>query len=425
MKVNKISVALIYATLLATPFYLVHLAIWGIPSNIMEIMVLFSFLFSFWNKKIEFDEKIYQKIKPYFWPIIILLSSLLISAFLNPNPKTELGIIKGWFIIPLLFSWVIIREIDSRKKVEKALHYLYFGIFSVGLIGLFYLWSRHLTYDSRLQAFYLSPNYLAMFLAPGIFIGKYFLETNLKNLFQHHYEKKDPGLFFSFFSLMTILITFYFTSSYATWISVIGSLLLLELIRSGKKLFRSKYFFAFILFFAILIAFQTSQKKFHSFFSLGEKSSLTSRIAIWKASESILADNIIVGIGPGNFQEKYLEYQKFFPPYPDWAVPQPHNLYLAFWLQGGILGIFGFLLLITLWIKNSLKFSLKQKNGLQPLFSIILGIIFYILLHGLVDTPYWKNDLALIFWAIFVLGIIMTKEKKELKSNPAIQSTLF
>ena len=27
------------------------------------------------------------------------------------------------------------------------------------------------------------------------------------------------------------------------------------------------------------------------------------------------------------------EYQKHFPPYLEWAVPQPHNLYLAFWLQ--------------------------------------------------------------------------------------------
>jgi O-antigen ligase len=426
MNSHKASRTFIYATLLTIPLYLVRLTVWEIPTNILEVVVLFSFLFSFWNKNINFDGRIYQQIKIYFWPVSILLVGLLLSSFLNPHYKTELGIIKGWFIIPLLFSWALLREIDSREKIEKALYCLYFGTFLVGLAGLFYLWSKHLTYDLRLQAFYLSPNYLAMFLAPGIFIGKYFLESNLKILFGHCYQRIKPGLFFSFFSLTTILISFYFTYSYATWISVIGSLFLLELIRSGKKIFKSKYFFTIILLFAIFISFQINQKKFHSFFVPGEKSSLTSRIAIWRSSIRILMDNAIVGIGSGNFQEKYLEYQKFFPPYPDWAVPQPHNLYLAFWLQGGILGIFGFLLLIYLWLKSLVKIFLKQKNGFQPLLSVILGIIFYTLIHGLVDTPYWKNDLSLIFWTIFALGIIIMREKnKNASQSQSIQSSLF
>ena len=419
MSFKKISRILIYIILLTTPLYLVRFFIWEIPTNIMELIVLFSFLFSFWNKKICFDEKI----KIYFWPVLILLAGLFLSTFLNDNSKTGLGIIKGWFLFPLLFSWVILREIDNREKIEKALYWLYLGIFLVSLVGLFYLWSKHLTYDLRLQAFYLSPNYLAMFLAPGIFIGKYYLEVNLKNLFGHNHNRLKPGLFFSFFSLATILFSFYFTYSYSAWISVVASLILLEFIKSRKNILRSKFFLIMIFLIFTFFASQLGQQKFKTFFSFEEKSSATSRIAIWKSASKILADNIIVGTGPGNFQSKYLEYQKFFPPYPDWAVPQPHNLYLAFWLQGGILGIFGFLLLISLWIKNSITFFRKQKNGLRPMLSVIFGIIFYILLHGLFDTPYWKNDLSLIFWTILTLGIIIAKENKE--SIQSIQPPLF
>lgn len=32
-----------------------------------------------------------------------------------------------------------------------------------------------------------------------------------------------------------------------------------------------------------------------------------------------------------------------------------------------------------------------------------LGIMFYFLLHGLVDTTYFKNDLAVIFWLNFMM----------------------
>ncbi|TSC53324.1 MAG: hypothetical protein LiPW39_336 [Parcubacteria group bacterium LiPW_39] len=33
-----------------------------------------------------------------------------------------------------------------------------------------------------------------------------------------------------------------------------------------------------------------------------------------------------------------------------------------------------------------------------------MAVMVYILVHGLLDTTYWKNDLALIFWAIIALS---------------------
>ncbi len=34
---------------------------------------------------------------------------------------------------------------------------------------------------------------------------------------------------------------------------------------------------------------------------------------------------------------------------------------------------------------------------------ISLAIMLYILLHGLVDTTYFKNDLAVVFWMCFLV----------------------
>jgi len=142
------------------------------------------------------------------------------------------------------------------------------------------------------------------------------------------------------------------------------------------------------------------------------RSSLESRITIWHSASRILKDNPIFGIGQGNFQDKYLEYQKYFPPYLEWAVPQPHNLYLAFWLESGILGISGFLLIIIVWIKNITSEIKNQKNSRTLLAATLLSIILYILIHGLVDTPYWKNDLSVIFWIIFSLGLSRTTSRQ-------------
>ena len=119
---------------------------------------------------------------------------------------------------------------------------------------------------------------------------------------------------------------------------------------------------------------------------------------IWHSAEKILESNWFLGIGAGNFQKEYLAYQKYFPPYLEWAVPHPHNVYLAFWLYGGIFGLLGFLSLVYFW------FYCLSKSQKNPNLKLIgLGIMGYILVHGLVDTTYFKNDLAVIFWLLFAL----------------------
>ena len=121
---------------------------------------------------------------------------------------------------------------------------------------------------------------------------------------------------------------------------------------------------------------------------------------IWQASKKMIENNFVFGIGPGNFQKTYLEYQKFYPPYLEWAVPHPNNLYLAWWLYGGILGVVGFLGLVFFFLRDVLEKSKKEPR--QVLF-VALGIMLVILSHGIFDTTYFKNDLAIIFWLNFLV----------------------
>jgi len=116
--------------------------------------------------------------------------------------------------------------------------------------------------------------------------------------------------------------------------------------------------------------------------------------------------NPVFGIGPGNFQKTYLEYQKYFPPYLEWAVPQPHNLYLAFWLESGLSGLIGFIWLLVLFFRDNKKArEYNLETGL-----LCLAIILYFLIHGLVDTTYWRNDMAVIFWAVIVANLYISKQ---------------
>lgn len=409
---------LIYLTLFFTPLYLVKLDFLGIPLNVLELLIYATFLSWIWNQRnISHTSyksyRSYESHKPYLLYLIgffLIFSGLIISTFVNQNYHTGFGIIKSWFLAPFLFSIVLLNVIKNKKDIENILRVIYYSVFSVSAIALLYYFIGIITYDGRLAAFYGSPNYLAMFLAPGIFIGIYLIQPHIAD-----YKLKNSESQLLIFYIIIFLIigtTLYLTKSYATWLSIILSFLVIlawQKIKYPKKL---RWVMYVILILFIVSLTQINNPKFQSV--LNSRSSLASRLMIWNASFKMLENNTLWGIGPGNFQNTYLDYQKYFPPYLEWAVPQPHNLCLAFWLESGLIGFLGFLWLIIFWlIKLSPK--LKQKNSL--LAAALLGIIIYILLHGLVDTPIWKNDLALIFSTILSLGIATTNLQIRYKST--------
>jgi O-antigen ligase len=385
------------------PLYLVKFFIWGIPTNILEISIYILFVyFIFSEKNIDF-RNIYNQSKIYILGIALIFLGLFISTASNSNWQEGLGIIKGWFFDPLLLAFITIASAKNLKNADNILKSLYLSALIVSLISLYYFFSNQLTYDFRLKAFYLSPNYLAMFLAPSVLIGTYLIRSS---------QEKRNNIYFSpifliyLISLLVIISALYLTYSYAAWIAIIMAFVIMLFIQK-----RWKIILVVMVIFLSVLATQMSNSKLNGL--IAPRSSLESRIIIWHSALKILKDYPVFGIGPGNFQDKYLEYQKYFPPYLEWAVPQPHNLYLAFWLESGILGLSGFLLIIIFWTKNLITVTKNQKNSHNLLAASLLSIILCILIYGLVDTPYWKNDLSVIFWIIFSLGILKEANNTE------------
>jgi O-antigen ligase len=85
----------------------------------------------------------------------------------------------------------------------------------------------------------------------------------------------------------------------------------------------------------------------------------------------------------------------YFPPL-EWLVAKPHNLYLNLWLETGLLGLIGTLWFLGLYLRRMRR---------HPAGSIYAAAVVSILVHGLVDTPLFKNDLALIAVVIVAMGL--------------------
>ena len=427
---KKIDLAL-GIVILALPFYLIRLEILSIPTTVLELMIYVVFLV--WiikkirsQKFIKSNEgdttscrlqpknppnPLYERgdeFLPLFkgglrgiflnrsrnkfgmtFPIFLILLGCTISIIVSPDKQAGLGILKGWFIDPLLLFLIISDVIKTKKELTKILSFLAASGIIVAVVGLFYYFFNELTYDGRLKAFFLSPNHLAMYLAPaGIIALGLFLN------FKKH-------LYLLSFIICSIVI--FLTYSYGAWMGFSAGILFLIFFFRKKIAWRKKFLLLIIicLFLSTFFFFQHNTEKFQNLANFS-RSSFESRIMIWKSSAAILKDHLFWGIGPGNFQNFYLDYQKKFPPYLEWAVPQPHNLFLAFYLQCGLLGLIGFLWLIFLFFKISIRYL--PITGCRLQVAMLTAVMIYILIHGLIDTTYWKNDLAIIFWIL--IGLI-------------------
>jgi len=414
----------IYLIIFLLPFYLLKIKIFFIPTNVLEILI--GLLFLLWLAKKKYKDIGLSDIREFSLPALLILNGAILSTLFSQNLAVSAGILKSWFVIPLIFALIISQEIKSGQQVKKIFRWLTISGGLVALIGILYFLDGKVTFDGRLSAFFLSPNHLAMYLAPGFLAGLVLFDSGVK---------KEKLIFFAI--VVALGLALYLTFSYAAWAAIIISTLFWLFIRiKNKKKVAIIYGLLFLTLVGILFVSQLKSEKLESFLH-SARSSWQSRLMIWRSAWAIAKDHPLFGSGPGMFQDYYLKYQsRFAVPYLEWAVPQPHNLWLAFWLQTGLLGLIGFLWLIILFFRKikqaAVTFSCcgthrpsassnspRCENATAACFCLehrllmtLAALMIYSLLHGLIDTTYFKNDLAVVFWLIIALVVSLRSVRK-------------
>ncbi len=407
-KLQEIIKRLIFLSPFIFPTYFFRFQVAGIPLTVLEV---FSYvLFGLWLLYIIIRprELVWDKQTRMYWYVAF---ALLIGATLGvifapdilPLPlgetlaakRTALGAWKGWIFAPILYFAVLTQMLKTRSEAERLMRmYIYSAAF-VGLLSyVLGLFGNGITYDFRLSGFYESANYLALYLVPAIPISIYFYIKRRYPLKTHDYLNLS--------SLSILVYCLFFTKSYAGIIGVFGSigLAVFYLLFKNPKL-RKKMgiaLTALILTFIVVIVSQLNSPKFKQALDFENRSSSSVRLEIYATSWDLVKKNPIFGHGPGLFQANYQDQVKEtlgrFPL--EWNMPHPHNIFLGFWMNAGIIGLIAFLMLIVLCHRK---------------FTFPLLALWAILVHGMFDMPFWKNDLAMIFWLVIACILVMQKAK--------------
>jgi len=402
----------IYVIIFALPAYLVRFEIFTIPATLLESMVIILFLV--WLllvcKKDKPEYAWPQEIKRFVVPISLFLLAATMAVFVSPQLRAAGGIWKAYFIEPLLFFIVFVNVINSKEKLRNVFWVLGLSLVIPSLVAIYQkitgnliplqFWAAEET--RRVTSVYGYPNAIGLFFAPivTIFIGwlvNFFQGKNYKNLFLTAVVAALGGL------------SIIFAVSKGAVLAVAVGILFYLIFWPGLR-----KWFAGLLIVGVVLAFVTAPQ----LLSIdGQKTvagggSLEIRTEQWQESLIMLKSRPLLGAGLSGYQARVAPYHQ--KDYIE-IFMYPHQILLNFWVEIGLLGVIAFVWLIVLFYKRGFHVikDKKDKKGTARLYSLLaMGGMTTLLIHGLVDVPYFKNDLSMLFWILFGLVVIIFRIKK-------------
>lgn len=393
--------------------YLIRFSLLGYPTNLQEILItvtLISFLLETFK-----EDTIIQKVKNIknHWVLLGFAALTAISLSLiffriipiSPTFKENLHLIRHlkFLTFASILTFTFLETFEDGQRRKQAIFIAGWGAIVFGLFSIIYnLLGFNVAPDSRL----LGPLDAAVYL--GYYFTPFFIFFTFE--FLNNPKKKTHIIYATILGTLIIL-----TKSMG---AIGGSFLVILLylfLQKRKTILKKKSAKIALSIITIIIAvaiiyikvLPTIQTKW---------SSLDERGEIWQTSAYLLQNplNLTLGVGFGQFENQYIKnVEQVLGRTPlDYYVIQPHNIFLLFIFHYGLLGLAFLIFLIYKTVREILK--AKQKIGAS---YTSLFIVLYFLIHGIIDTPFFKNDLLILFFIFLELGLTRSPSQKELPAD--------
>ena len=139
----------------------------------------------------------------------------------------------------------------------------------------------------------------------------------------------------------------------------------------------------------VIVSITSLRARIFSIFAMRSDSSNSFRFNVYQSCIHMFKDNWLLGIGVGNqnFREIYGLYMK-----TGFDALSAYNIYLETAVESGIFALLAFLGFIIFTIKTALK-----KSGSIYVLAALISII-GILIHGFVDTVFFRPQIQFTFW---------------------------
>lgn len=404
----------VYFIILALPAYMSRFQIFSIPFTLLESLIIVLFIVWLIRDKGKRHLRIGWLKDNRFLAMAtgLFLLSATIAIFVAPELRAAAGIWKAYFIEPVLYFIVFIHAIDSRKKVTRVFWALGLSLVLPGLIAIYQkltgnlipleFWANSET--RRVTSVYGYPNAIGLYFAPIVTLYICWLVSLIKE--KNH--KIILGI-----SLVAILggLSILFAVSKGGVMAVAAGILFCSLFYRGRR-----ELFAALLVAGIAAAYFMTP---HLFSLEGQKTvegggSWESRQEQWSEAWQMLKTRPLSGAGLSGYQDRAAPYHQ--KDYIE-IYMYPHQIFLNFWTEIGLLGVIAFIWIVAIFFYRGFVSSGHIRQEVNY-YVLLMAAMAALLVHGLVDVPYFKNDLSVLFWIILGAMVVLHKNHRiiELKN---------
>ncbi len=326
--------------------------------------------------------------RSWVWPLTLLLLAATISAAISPDSRAAWGQWKAYVVEPLLLAVMLHSTVRTRRA--RALLLYSVGIAGLGVAILAITqwftgvgiaqpeWVAPAT--RRVTAMFTSPNAVGLLLGPiaALFAGWLAMRPaplGAKRFPWHVLVK------ISFLAVLLVGILPTRSAGALLGLAAAGAVVLATTLRRHALLP-----LAVALTLALLVGLGPLRSQFTDH-------SAANRSALWAGSLAYLVQSprhFLLGNGLAGFPTTL---EAFRDPRRLEQVLYPHTLILNFWLELGLAGLIAMLWLLGLAVQRA--WQVRDLAALAAIAAIV-G-------HGLVDVPWFKNDLAVLWWVVLSL----------------------
>jgi len=385
--IQRLATWLMALALAALPLYVVRPHLGPLPTTLLELLLLLALAvggLAYWSQL--------PWRNPYLLPgLLLLLGASLGVVFTASTHIKALGIWKAYFAEPMAAAVVIaaIARVRQRARLLLAGLAVAGAVSALANLGVDV---RHLmqgTFSTTTPpvAIYNSANDVSLFLEPLSALA-----LALAVYSDRRDERLVAGALYLLFAAAIVVslsrggwlalgaeTLFVFLFHPWRW-RVLGALLALALAAlgaSGKVRHR------------VLV-----ELNFHS-----PDNTIALRGALWRSSLNMLSHRPLTGAGLDGFKYALAPYRA--PDYHENLI-YPHDLFLNFWSETGLIGLAAVVWLLAQAVRT-LRAGLNSGPWARLLAIGTGAALVGFCLHGLVDVPYFKNDLALVFWSMLAI----------------------
>ncbi|MBQ7764948.1 O-antigen ligase family protein [bacterium] len=168
-----------------------------------------------------------------------------------------------------------------------------------------------------------------------------------------------------------------------------------------KKIFLTvSSIFSFLVFLFILSK-ASLRARILSIFAMRNDSSNSFRFNVYNSCIDMFKDNWLLGIGVGNqnFREIYGLYMK-----TGFDALSAYNIYLETAVESGLFALLAFLAFVGINFSKAINYIKRRDNIVSIYLAIAVISLIGILIHGFVDTVFFRPQIQFAFW--IMIGII-------------------